>query len=111
MKRYRKQDNALINNKPNWFISNILLHILMRNIILFLLRFPVEGNTTQVFTQNVDVNVSVSNENVSNGNKASEKLTWHLDGADWLGCAFYYYYYCRLYCAFFRISATSNMEF
>ena len=23
MKRYRKQDSALINNKPNWFFSNI----------------------------------------------------------------------------------------
>ena len=27
----------------------------MRNIILFLLRFPVERDTTQVFTQNVDI--------------------------------------------------------
>ena len=55
MKRYRKQDSALINNKPNWFISNILLHILMRNTILFVLRFPVEGDIAQVFTQTVDV--------------------------------------------------------
>ena len=45
----------------------------MRNIILFLLRFLVEGGNTQVFTQNVDV--SVGNENVSNGNKAREKLS------------------------------------
>lgn len=31
----------------------------MRNIILFVLRFPVEGDTTQVFTQTVDIKTLV----------------------------------------------------
>ena len=52
----KAKHNALIDNKPNWFITNILLQFLMRNIIiLFLVRFPAECDDTQVFTQNVDV--------------------------------------------------------
>ena len=45
----------MIGNKPNWFIKNIFLHFLTRNIILFVLRFPVERDNAQVFTQTVDV--------------------------------------------------------
>jgi len=45
----------MISNKPNWFIKNILLHFLMRNIILFVLRFPVERDNAQVSTHTVDV--------------------------------------------------------
>ena len=45
----------MISNKPNWFIKNILLHFLKRNIILFVLHFPAERDNAQVSTHTVDV--------------------------------------------------------
>ena len=45
----------MISNNPNWFIKKILLHFLMRNIILFVLHFPVERDKAQFSTHTVDV--------------------------------------------------------